>query len=102
MDLHGRFQQLPRRIWKWILILIGVFVLTWISFLDSHSLLSRIQMYREKSQIEQDTTRLRARIRELEKQLARPLTDEEVERIAREDYGMTKPGETVYPVTRDQ
>jgi len=102
MDLQGRFQQLPRRIWKWVLILIGAFILTWISFLDSHSLLSRVQMYREKSRVEQDTTLLRARIRELEKLLARPLTDEEVERIAREDYGMTKSGEKVYPITRDE
>jgi len=98
MDLRDQLYHFPGRFWKWILIGVGVFILMWISFLDTHSLYFRFQMYREKSRIEQDTTLIGIKIRDLEERLKRRLTDAEVERIAREQYGMSKDGETVYPL----
>ena len=44
---------------------------------------------------------LRERIEVLESQLSDGPSDEDVERIAREKYGMRKPGETVYRVQDD-
>jgi cell division protein FtsB len=45
---------------------------------------------------------LRQQIDALEKKLGEPLPDAVVERIAREEYGMKRPGETVYPIETDQ
>ncbi len=100
MDLRDPLYHFPGRFWKWILIGVGVFILVWISFLDSHSLYFRYRLHREKSIIEQDTTLIGRRIRDLEVRLQRRLTDAEVERIAREQYGMSKDGETVYPIKK--
>ena len=86
---------------KRFLIGLGCFVLVWILFFDSHSIYSRIQMSMERSRLEESNEALKVRIAELEAELARPLTEEEVERIAREVYGMSREGEKVYPVTED-
>lgn len=77
-------------------------VLVWVSFFDSHSLFSRIQLMREKSQLEEENALMKAEIARLEEMLERELTDEEIERIAREQYGMSRMDETVYPISRDR
>ncbi len=86
---------------RWLWIAGATFLLVWFVFLDSHSLLSRIQWHREHAQLEQNNTLLRAQILELESRLARRLTDEEVEQIAREEYGMSRPGEVVYTLEEE-
>lgn len=77
-------------------------VLIWVAFFDSHSLFSRIQLMREKAHLEEENARMKAEIARLEDVLARELTDEEIERIAREQYGMSRTDETVYPVSRER
>jgi cell division protein FtsB len=83
---------------KRFLIGIGSFLVMWILFFDSHSVYSRIQMSREHAQLEKSNEQLKVRIAELEKELARPLSDEEIERLGREEYGMVRDGEKSYPV----
>lgn len=83
---------------RWLLAGLAVLLLLWITFFDSHSLLRRYSWHAEHERLQQENARLEAQIDELQKQLARPLSDETVERIAREEYGMSRPGETVYRV----
>lgn len=98
--MHWRaiIKNSPGLLKRWIFIAGAGFALFWFLFLDSHSLLSRIQWHREHVRLETENEQLRAQIADLEARLARPLTDLEIERIAREQYGMTRPGDVVYPV----
>lgn len=77
-------------------------VLVWIAFFDSHSLQRRATWWQESRQLQQENEALRERIHAVETSLERGLTDEDVERIAREQYGMRRPGETVYPQRQER
>ena len=85
------------------LLLAGlVGVLVWIIFFDSHSLLRRAGFSNEKDRLEEENRLLRAEIERIEAELERPLSDDEIEQVARERYGMRRPGETVYRVEPDK
>ena len=75
-----------------------VVVLVWLTFFDSHSLLKRYRWHSELEELRSENENLRGRIAELEHELADGISDEQIERIAREQYGMRRPGETVYRV----
>lgn len=75
-----------------------VLILLWITFLDSHSLVRRVAWHHEASALREQNEELRQEIESLRLQLKAELTDEQVERIAREQYGMQRRGEVVYPV----
>ena len=82
-----------------LLLLSGVaFLFFWFLFLDDYSLLSRFNWHRENVSLRSDNELLRSQVDDLQDKLAVPLSDAEIERIARENYGMTRPGEVVYPV----
>ncbi len=70
----------------------------WFAFFDSHSLARRIAWHSEYSRLVQENEALRQQIDVLEARLAEPISDEVIEQIAREQYGMRRPGETVYRV----
>ncbi|MFT5144205.1 MAG: cell division protein FtsB [Rhodothermales bacterium] len=70
----------------------------WVTFLDSHSLVRRVKWHREAEELRQANIELRAEIEHLKSELAKDLTDEQIEQIAREQYGMQREGETVHPV----
>ena len=70
----------------------------WVLFLDTHSVVHRMELRREYNALHSENERLRVQIETLREQLADSLSDAEVERIAREEYGMQYPGETVHPV----
>ena len=81
------------------LLFVGlVAVLVWIAFFDSHSLLRRAGFSNETDRLEEENRMLRAEIERIEAELARPLSDDEIEQVARERYGMRRPGETIYRV----
>ena len=71
-------------------------LLIWIAFFDSHSLLRRYQWHQEYDRLSTENEQLRQDIRRLRKKLDRPLSDSLIERIAREEYGMKRPDETIY------
>ena len=81
---------------RWLLGGFLCAVLVWIAFFDSHSLLQRYQWHQERDRLAGENEELRHEIERLRKQLDRPLTDSLIERIAREEYGMKRPDETVY------
>ncbi len=72
----------------------------WFAFFDSHSLAQRVHLAREKARLTAENERLRRDIATLETRLATPLADSTVERIAREQHGLQRAGETRYPVVR--
>lgn len=80
---------------------LGVFlagVLVWVLFFDSHSLLQRYHWQQELEATQRENATLQDDIERLQTQLDRPLPDSAVERIAREEYGMKRPGETIYRI----
>ena len=97
-DLKDLFHDYRRA----ILLGIGAVILVWVTFFDSHSLLSRYSLHRDKIELEEQNARLKADIERLEERISSPLTDEDVIRIAREDFGMSREGEVVYPLERER
>lgn len=83
---------------RWVLIGGAVLLFAWIAFFDSHSLLKRIRWHYEHEQLSAENERLHQEIEALQQKLEQPLSDEVVEQIAREQYGMKHPDETVYPI----
>lgn len=77
-------------------VLLGVCV--WVLLLDSHSVVDRVRWHQEHAALSAENARLQAEIGALRTRLERPLSDELVEQIAREEYGMQREGETVYPL----
>jgi cell division protein FtsB len=87
--------------WKksFLLSILAIFIILWIGFFDTFSLWNRLQLEREKRSLIKktellvaETEALRIRIESLRNNPAL------VERIAREQYGMRRPGETVYRI----
>ncbi len=87
-----------RRLRRRLLASIGCFMLVWISFFDSHSLIKRVSWHHEHAKLHAENEALSAEIERLQGEVDRGLSDEVVEQIAREHYGMRRPGETVYRV----
>lgn len=94
--------ELPRRLlfrFRWQIVgLVILLTLVWVLFLDSHNVVQRIQWHQEHAELVEENEALREQIDTLEKRLSEPLSDEVVEQIAREEYGMRRSGESVYPI----
>ena len=88
--------HVARRFPRWLIAAPLALVAVWVLLLDSHSVLRRVQWARELSQLEAGNRRLQDEIESLEQQIPHAHEPEVVERIAREQYGMRRPGETVY------
>jgi len=84
---------------KWLLG-IGAIValLVWIAFFDSHSIARRVRWHQEIGRVRAENERLIRQTEELQAMLEEARSDEVVEQIAREQYGMRKAGERVYRV----
>lgn len=87
-----------RRVRLWMLVALVALLAVWVVFLDSHSLARRVRWEQERRVLDTDTRAVQAEIDRLERELPRAGEPEVVERLAREQYGMRRPGETVYPV----
>jgi cell division protein FtsB len=82
-------------------ILLGVFALVvWLLFFDSHSIYRRVQWHREHAMLAAENVRIEQQISEIEHKLEAAHSEEVIERIAREQYGMRRPGETIYRVEK--
>ncbi|MFO8231529.1 MAG: septum formation initiator family protein [Longimonas sp.] len=86
------------RLLRWSLVFVLGMAGIWVLFLDTHSVVHRIELHREYETIRAENERLREDIEDLNEQLADSLSDEEIERIAREEYGMQYPNETVHRI----
>ncbi len=83
---------------RWLLAAPLAFLALWVLVLDSHSIWHRVQWTRERAALRADNAALQEEIESLERQIPHAHEPEVVERIAREQYGMRRPGETVYRV----
>jgi cell division protein FtsB len=91
---------LARPAWRRRLLFLGLGLLAgWLAFFDSHSLLRRATYAHRLHELQEENERLRAENAALQERLAAGLDPTTVERVAREQYGMRRPGETVYRVT---
>jgi cell division protein FtsB len=74
----------------------------WFTFIDTYSLKTRWDLYTQKEDLKERTEELNNRSEELKVKIERLNEDPALlEKIAREEYGMRKPGETVYKVKRE-
>lgn len=87
-----------RRLRNRLLASAALLLLLWLTFFDSHSMLKRLTWHQEHAELRAENARLSAEIERLEEHVERGLSDEAVEKIAREEYGMRRPGDTVYRV----
>ena len=84
-----------------LVLLLSGFVVTWFTFVDSYSLSTRWDLHQRKEDLKIRTERLNLTSQELAKKIERMNENEALlEKIAREEYGMRKPGETVYKIRR--
>lgn len=83
-------------LWRWGLAAALAGLLLWVTFFDSHSLLQRYRWHQEQEALASENEELRNDIQDLQERIDEPLPDSAVERIAREEYGMKRPGEQVY------
>ncbi|MEX0680763.1 MAG: septum formation initiator family protein [Balneolales bacterium] len=74
-------------------------LIIWFGFIDTYSIRTRIQLHNEKQELIEatdhlleETSKYQNRIQNLES------NPELLERLAREEYGMRKPGETIYRI----
>src|SRR5690606_14699841 len=95
--------DLSRPAWRRRLLFVGLGLLAgWLAFFDSHSLVRRVTYAHRLHVLQEENARLRAENEVLQERLAAGLSPALVERVAREQYGMRRPGETVYRVTEGE
>ncbi len=76
----------------------ALMMLIWVSFFDSHSIYKRLTWHAESQKLAAENLQLQERIDDLDEQLEVGISDEMIEQLARERYGMRKEGETVYRI----
>ena len=93
MSVSHRFSRALRRA---VIAVLVIGAVVWFVSFDSYSVRKRIEWQAEFEQLEAENAQLRQEIARLKEELAEPPTDEVIEKIAREQYGMRRPGELVY------
>lgn len=84
---------------SFLFMVLGGFILVWFAFIDTYSLWTRLELYTKKNDLIQKTEQLEAETARLKQQIEDLRNDPALlERIAREEYGMKKEGETVYKI----
>jgi cell division protein FtsB len=83
----------------WLIGIFAAFVAVWFLFFDTHSLLTKIKLENQKKDLIERTKEYQKRTAELEQKISDLEKNPELlEKIAREDYGMRRPDETVYKI----
>ncbi len=93
---------MPKRLRRRLLLAGALALALWVAFFDSHSVWRRVSYARELDRLTEENAGLEAENTALSAQIDRGLDAETVERVAREQYGMRRPGERVYRVESDE
>ncbi len=96
-----RFQLLNPLKWSrsFLLLVMGGVILIWFAFIDTYSLWARFELHQRKETLKVKIAQLKAETNRLKQKIHTLKSDPELlERIAREEYGMKKKGETVYKI----
>jgi len=73
--------------------------LIWFVFFDTFSLLTRYRLSQQQTDLTTKTKVLQKKTQQLEQKIKKLRTEPAlIEKIAREQYGMQKPGEVVYKI----
>ena len=84
---------------SFLLILLGAFIVIWFSFIDVYSVQTRWELHDRKKELKAKTAELAERSEQIQNRMEALESDPALlEKIAREEYGMRKPGETVYKI----
>jgi len=84
---------------SFLALILGGFVIIWFTFIDTYSIWTRVELSQRKADLKQKTQKLKADTQILKQKIEDLQTDPFLlERIAREEYGMKKEGETVYKI----
>ncbi len=84
---------------SFLFLILGGFVVIWFTFIDTYSIWTRIKLGQRKAELKAKKEQLKAETRLLKQKIENLKTDPFLlERIAREEYGMKKEGETVYKI----
>lgn len=84
---------------SFLALVLGGFIFLWFAFIDTYSLWTRYQLTQRKSELIEKTRQLRSETEQLKLKIEKLKSDPSLlERIAREEYGMRKKGETVYKI----
>jgi cell division protein FtsB len=88
---------------SWLFGVLAAFVAAWFLLFDTHSLLTKIELHNQKKELIERTNEYRERTTELEQMIKDLESNPDLlEKIAREDYGMRKPDETVYKIVKTE
>ena len=95
------------RLFRWkrsrLLLLLCSFALIWFLFFDTHSLSTKLQLENQKKELIERTQEYNRKTAVLEQKIKDLDNNPElIGKIAREDYGMKKPEETVYKIQRNE
>lgn len=85
-----------------LISMLVLFFVLWFGFFDSYSIWTRYQLEREKKDLIHRTEQLVADTQNLRLKIEALRNDPSLlEKIAREEYGMRRPGETVYRIRKN-
>lgn len=87
---------------KYLLLVLGAFIFIWFTFIDVYSFKTRYKLNKQKKELIQKTEALTQQTKVLKEKTEALENDPALlEKIAREQYGMRKPGERVYKITTE-
>ena len=88
---------------KILLGLLGLVLVIWFLFVDVYSLKTRWDLGQQKKDLIQKTEELKSESETLEQDIQKLENKPDlIEKIAREEYGMKKPGEKVYKIKKEE
>ena len=87
---------------KILLGLLGLVIVIWFVFIDVYSLKTRWELGQQKKELIQKT-KVKSESKTLEQDIQKLENNPDlIEKIAREEYGMKKPGEKVYKIKKEE
>tara|TARA_Y100000385_G_scaffold267657_1_gene303995 strand:- start:415 stop:720 length:306 start_codon:yes stop_codon:yes gene_type:complete len=88
---------------KILLGLLGLVLVIWFLFVDVYSLKTRWDLGQQKKELIRKTEELKSESKTLEQDIQKLENNPDlIEKIAREEYGMKKPGEKVYKIKKEE
>ena len=88
---------------KILLGLLGLVLVIWFLFVDVYSLKTRWDLGQQKKELIQKTEELKNESETLEQDIQKLENNPDfIKKIAREEYGMKKPGEKVYKIKKEE
>jgi cell division protein FtsB len=95
------YQLLNPLRWRksFLAFILGGIIVVWFTFIDTYSIWARIELNQRKAELKEKKEQLKNETQVLKQKIENLETDPFLlERIAREEYGMKKKGETVYKI----